>query len=278
MECPCPSRYGDSIAAVKFSHTPSCMILMLVARIPAARLRPATLHEVGDLVEAELAVPPERADHVGDQVAARDRIEVRRPGVGHPRVGAHDRVLPGRDAQREEIFLALEQPRGVLRRRQLGEEHGHAVHGTLVQRALRAAVREPLDPAVRRVGGLGGDPRELERPRVGPGAVVVAVVEQDRPVRDHCVEVGRRGRASRERRHRPAAAGDPRPVVPGGVRADHREVLLAGAALGQVALHPLQAPLDRVAVGVGEARRRPARRPGRRRRRRLVEGLESSRA
>ena len=247
------------MAAVKFSHTPSCMILTLVARKRPPGLAPATLDQVGDLGEAELAVPPERADHVGHQVAVRDRVDVRRAGVGHAGVRAHDRVLPGGHAEREEVALALDQPRGVVGRRERPGGAGDQRPSRPRAGCPRAAVREPLDPAVRRVRGLGGDAGQLERPRVDPGPVVVAVGQEHRTVRHDGVEVGRR------RACRPGTPASPShrrvihgPSWAGGVRRGRREVVLAGASLGQVAAQRSEPALDRVAVGVGEAGRHQA--------------------
>ena len=151
---PCPSRYGDEHRRREVLAHAVLHDLDARRAEPAARLRRAALDQVGDLLEPELAVPPERADHVGDQVAARDRVEVRRPGVVHAGVRADDRVLPGRDAEREQVALALEQPGGVLRRRRRrGRSRATQVHRALVQRALRAC--RPGSRSIRPSGGSG---------------------------------------------------------------------------------------------------------------------------
>ena len=187
------------------------------------------------------------------------RVAVGQARVLHAGVAADDRVLPGGDAERVQVALPLEQPASVVLRADVRREHRDQRHRALVQGAGRAAVGVALDAAVGGVGGRGVDPGELEGPAVDPGAVVVAVGQERRPVRDDPVEVGGGGGAAREGRHRPAAAEDPGPVgVRGGVRRDRGEVVLAGRALGQVAADPLQPALHRVHVGVDEAGRQQA--------------------
>ncbi len=215
----------------------------------------AAAHEIGDLGDPEAAVPPERADHVGDEVALLDRAQIGRAGVVHAGVRADDRVLPGRDAEREQVGLTRDEPVVVVLLGRGRQQPGDQAHRTLVEGAGRRAVGEPLDPAVGRVRGLGGDPGELEGAGVDPGAVVVAVGQERGAVGHDGVEVGRRRGAAREGRHRPAAAEHPRPVVTGGVRRDRGEEVVARAALREVAPQHLEAALDRVAVGVGEAGR-----------------------
>ena len=73
VECPWPSQYGSSIAAVKFSATPSCMILIARRREAAAAVPLAPLDELGDLLEPARAVPPERADDARGQRAVGGR-------------------------------------------------------------------------------------------------------------------------------------------------------------------------------------------------------------
>ena len=114
---------------------------------------------------------------------------------------------PGLPAQPRPPRRLGQQPRPRDRR------HRRA-HPRPVRRPDRAGRRRPpvgvpLHPAVGRVGGVLVEAGEGEGAAVDPGAVVVAVGQEDRPVRDHRVEVGRRGGPARERRHRPAAAEDP---------------------------------------------------------------------
>ena len=225
--------------------------------------------QVRDLLHALGAVPPQRADHVRAELAAGRSVDVRRAGVVHAGVRADDRVLPARDAERVQVGLAGKQSGAVVGAGGAGQVPGDQGGRALVEGAARVAVRVPLDAAVGRVRRVPGDARELQRPGVDPGAVVVAVGQEHRPVRHHGVEVGGERRAARERRHRPAAAEDPLDVGAAvGVRADRGEVLLAGVELRQVAPEPLQPALDRVHVRVGEARGEQAAARGRRRVRR----------
>ena len=137
-----------------------------------------------------------------------------------------------------------------------GDRGGHPadqVHRALVQRALGLAGRGPLDPAVRGIRGRGVHPGQRQRPRVHPGAVVVAVGQEHRPVGDHLVEVLLGGHAAGEHVHAPAAAGDPGGAgVAAGVGADRRQVALPGVLAGQVALAALQPAAGRVHVRVLE--------------------------
>ena len=69
-------RYGSSIAPVKFSRTPSSMSFTLVGaygRRPSGPLR----DELLDLLEAAVALPPQRPDDPGADLAA----------AGHRQVG-----------------------------------------------------------------------------------------------------------------------------------------------------------------------------------------------
>ena len=142
---------------------------------------------------------------------------------------------------------------------QLGQQPGDQVLRAFLEHADRAAVRGPLDPAVCRVEGVAGDPGELERFAVDPGAVAVAVRQVDRAVRGDLVQ--RRGcrDTAGERLHRPAAAGDP--AVAGvalDVVADDREVLRQRDRAGQVAPAQLIACENRMHVRVDEARQQRA--------------------
>ncbi len=155
--------------------------------------------------------------------------------------------------------LAGEQAAVVVLGRRLRREPRHDRHRALVQGAGGAPVGVPLEAAVRRVGGLPGDPRQLERPAVDPGPVVVAVGQEHRPVRHDGVQLGGGRHPARERRHRPAAPEDPREVGVGlGIGPDGREVVRAPGVLGQVAPGALQPALHGVHVGVHEAGREQA--------------------
>ncbi len=91
------------------------------------------------------------------------------------------------------------------RRYQAAHQRGRA----LVQGTLRRAVRGPLDPAIRRVGGPRVDPRQLQRARIGPGAVSVAVGQVGGAPAGQLVEQLAAGRPAVEPFHPPAAAGYP---------------------------------------------------------------------
>ena len=77
---------------------------------------------------------------------------------------------------------------------------GDEALGGLLQLPGRLPPRVPRDVAVRRVRGLPGDARDLQRLRVREPHVAVALAHVDRPVRDHGVDVllvrGRSGKAA----------------------------------------------------------------------------------
>jgi hypothetical protein len=123
-----------------------------------------------------------------------------------------------------------------------------------LQHPGRRPARVALDPPVGRVRGVPGDAGQLQRPAVDPGAVVIPVRQEGRPVRDHGVERGGGGQPAGERLQRPAAAGDPRVLRVGArVAADRRQVLVRALERGQVAAAELEAGEDRVDVRVLEA-------------------------
>ena len=222
---------------------------------PAAGHRLAPPDEVGHLLDAEPPFPPQGTHHVGAQVAVAGRGDVGRRRVVHPGVGADDRVLPAGDAERVQVGLPLHQGRVVLLPRRARQQARDQRGRPLVQRAARPPVRVPLDASVGGVGGPAVDAGELDRARVDPRAVVVAVGQVDGPVRHHRVEVGGQRGPAGERRHRPPSADDPRQVrAVGGVLPDGPEVVLAGLPPREVAAQPLETTLDRMDVGVDEAR------------------------
>ncbi len=124
----------------------------------------------------------------------------------------------------------------------------------LVERAARRAVRVALDPAPGRVGGPGGDPGQLERARVHPGAMDVAVDDVDRAIRHDHVEVFAAGRAAGELVHVPAGAEDPaRLGVCSRVVGDRLEISGPAAPVVQVDLLAVRAVVGRVEVAVLKA-------------------------
>ncbi len=187
---PCPSRYGVSIEAVKFSHTPSCMILMLVARNrPRWPARSRRSMRPGQLLGPAAALPPQRADHPPGEQSAAVGFQVGVEAVRDDGVVADDGLLPAGDAQRVQVALALDDAGHLVGHLGPGHDPLDQVHGAFLQGAGRAAVGLALDPAVGWVGRAGGDPGQLQGPGVGPGRVVVPVGQEHRPVGHHPVQV-----------------------------------------------------------------------------------------
>ena len=189
-----------------------------------------------------------------------ERSAVDQRGVARPEVVAHDGVLPAGDAEAQGVALGLEEGGVLVVGRRGRGDGGDEGRRALVQGAARAAVGQALDAAVGRVGGLGRDAGERERGRVGPGAVVVAVVEEDGADRLDVVERGRRRGSAGEGAHRPAAAGDPGAGgvaaarrVEGGVARDDPAVVGGRRARAEVAAEPFESALDGVDVRVDEA-------------------------
>ena len=202
-----------------------------------------------------MAVPPQSADDPRREIAAPGGVEiggvVAAEGVGI----AHDRVLPGGDAERVQVLLPLQQPLGRLVGGGLGREASHQLHRTLVERAGRLAVGRPLDAAVVGIGRVPRDAGSLERPRVHPGAVAVAVRQVDAPIRHDRVQEFLGGGAAREDVHRPSPAEDPFALgMVARVGLDREQVVLLGRQVVQVALHHVEAAEDRMHVGVLEPR------------------------
>lgn len=221
----------------------------------ASPARAAAFLQIGDLLQAALAVPPQGADHAGPQRALAGGAEVDAEVVGVAGEGADHGVLPAGHAEGEEVLLRGEES-GV---RLVGGDDRHVpgdqVHGALLEGSGGGAVRLPLDPPVHGIGGVRVDPRDPQGAGVDPGAVAVAVAEQHGPVRDHRVEHGPGGGAAGEDVHRPAAAADPGgPGVGRGVGGDDGQVALGRVLPAQVAAEHLHPGHGRVDVGVLEAR------------------------
>ena len=207
---PWPSRYGSSIAPVKFSRTPSMHELHARRRVAADRRRPPALDELLDLLGAAVALPPQRADDAR-RSARRGRPARRRraPSASGSTIASCQAVIPSACRWRWPRRSASSRSSGVSSGRSARDE----VHGALVERA-RTGVPSG-SRSIRPSAGSGvsrGDPGELERPRVDPGAVAVAVRQEDRPVGHDPVEVLAARGAAREVGHVPAAAADPRLV------------------------------------------------------------------
>lgn len=224
------------------------------------RVPRAARDQLGQLLDAPSPAPPQRAHHVDGEAPLGERPAVHERGIARSEVVADDGVLPAGDAEAEGVALRLEEGRVLVVGRRGGGDRGDEGRGALVQGAARAAVGQPLDAAVGRVGGLGRDAGEREGGGVGPGAVVVAVVEEQGSDRLDLVEQGGRRRAAGEGAHRPAAAGDPGAGgvaaagrVQGRVALDDPAVVGRGSAGTQVAAEPLEPALDGVDVRVDEA-------------------------
>ncbi len=116
-------------------------------------------------------------------------------------VGAKDCFLPAGDAEGMQVGLSGKQAGaqgGCLGAR---DELGDQIHGALMQGAGGVAEGVAFKAPVGRVRCLGGDARELQGRAVDPGAVVVAVQQVCRAVRNHCVELFGCGVAAGEIAH-----------------------------------------------------------------------------
>ena len=118
-----------------------------------------TLHQVRDLLQPALTVPPQGAHHAGGQAPVAGGGCVRGTGIAHVAVVADDGVLPRRDAERTQVVLGEQQRAHALVHRGDGKQRADERHRPLVQRSRRRAVRVPLDAAVARVWSGGGDAR-----------------------------------------------------------------------------------------------------------------------
>ena len=214
----------------------------------------AQRHQVVDLLEPARAFPPQGTDDAAGERAPARGGEVRLVVPGLRRV-VDDRVLPAGDAERVQERLALQQALvdgvGRQRRLMLRDEGLRA----LVQRALRRAVRVALDPAVFGIGRVGGDPRDLQRLGVDPGAVTVAVRQDHRSIRHDRVDVLLGGTAAWKDVLRPASAQDPGLVrMRSRVRGDRLEVRLLRVEVVLVALQHVDAAAHGVHVRILEPR------------------------
>ncbi len=222
---------------------------------PAYARALATLQQERQLVEAAPAFEPQGADHARGERAALGGRHVGIEAVLDRRVLADDRVLPRGDAQCVQVTLPDQQPLNLLLERRARDQPADEVHRPFVERPAGGAVGVALDAAVGGVGRAGVHARELERPRVDPGAVVVAVVDEHRAVGDELVQdVLGRGAAG-EHVHRPPAPEDPLGArVRPRVRRDQGSVLLQAVRLGQVDPQPVEPRGRRVHVRILEAR------------------------
>ncbi len=214
-----------------------------------ASARPA-LDQLGDLLQAPAALPPQRAHHPGGEPAVDGQRLVGGLGArGNPG------VLPAGDAQRVQVALRLQDRRLPLRAVRLRDHVVvDPVGRALVQGAGGLAVRAALDPAVVRIRGVPVDPGRLQRAGVHPGPVHVAVEQEHRAVGDDRVQVLLARCAAREVLHGPAAAEDPGLLGVGvGVGGDGVQVGVPPLQVVQPQPEPVASGERRVDVGVLEA-------------------------
>ena len=149
---PSPSRYGSSIAAVRFSTTPSWKNLTLPhASRPTVPLA-APLDELGELLLAPSRLPLERPAHAQAELARAGELL-----VGALPLGVDEGVLAGGDPEPVVVGLAGPDARDPLGVGGGGGAVEHEVHRLLLQRPERRAVRVALDPPAGGVGRRGGD-------------------------------------------------------------------------------------------------------------------------
>ncbi len=118
-----------------------------------------------------------------------------------------------------------------------------------------AAVGAPLDPAVGRVGGPIVHTGDLEGAAVDPGAMAVAIGEENRSVGDDGIEILPQRGATGESPHRPSSAQDPLFVrLGGGISGDRLEGFGAGLNPQHGEPEQFEPRGDRVAVGVLKTR------------------------
>lgn len=179
---------------------------------PSPAQRGALLDEFGNLSGTALPVPPQGTHDPGGERAVPRGGEIRLGRIVHAEEVAHQRVLPGGDAERVQMPLGVQQRRQPVGRRGGRGQPADELHRALLKGAGGYAGGVPLDAPVGRVGRVRADAGQLQRPAVHPGTVVVPVGQVHRPVRDDRVQQLLRRRAPRERLHRPAAAEDPLPL------------------------------------------------------------------
>ena len=153
--------------------------------VAGSRRALAPLDQFADLLGAARVVPAQRADDARGQLPA-----ARQRDVGDLFLGIDLGVLPVRDAEPMQLGLgkakAGEHVVGRTRRQEPRDQGPRP----FLERAVRPPIGVALDPAVGRIRHRGVDPGQLERPGVDPCRVAVAIVEIDRTIRYHPVEVG----------------------------------------------------------------------------------------
>jgi hypothetical protein len=220
--------------------------------VSADRGAVASCDELLDLLGASVALPPHRPDHATRQLTPGCERDVR----ALFRLGTDDRVLPGRDPQRMKVGLPEPQRFFEVGRRVVRDVPFDEVHGAFLEGAARRSVGPSLDPTVTGIGGRGGHAGELEGPAVHPGAVAIAARQEHRSIGQDAVEILTHRRPALERRHVPAAPPDPGFVrIRSRVRGDDLEVLRGHDGFVEIASEQGQATVDRVDMGILEARR-----------------------
>ena len=158
---PWPSRYGSSIAPVKFSRTPSIISLTLVgAYRPIAVAAPA-LDELLDLLRAAVVLPPQRADDPRRSARrARRARRTRAPPCRGSTIASCQAVIPNACRWRWPSRSASSRSAGVSS----GMKRADEVH-----RRLRGACPTGVPSGSRSIRPSAGSgslrhPGELERP------------------------------------------------------------------------------------------------------------------
>ena len=214
----------------------------------------ALVQQLRQLLQAAVAVPPQRADDGG----------VQRPRLGGTQVGDHgvcvavaaadDRVLPAGDAEGEQVILRGQQRPVPVFGGGYGHEPRHQAGGALLQHAHRLAALVLLDPAVGRVRSAGVDARQAQCCAVYPGPMAVSVRQEGGAVPGHRVQRLPGRDAAGERGHRPAAARYPRLVgVLARIGRDDLQVAVRCVGAAQVAAPHLVPGEHRVSMRVDEA-------------------------
>ena len=173
----------------------------------------------GSCSAAPAPVPPQRALDPCGELAAGRRGQIHRQRIRAAEVVPHDRVLPGGDPAGVQVLLGSQQARPAARRWSAPARRPPTRFAAPSCRVPCGLPSErPLDPAVGRVGGPRVDPRELQRPGIGPGAVPVAIRQVGRPAAGDLIQRLPVRRAAGEPLHPPARAGDPAPAPGAGGR------------------------------------------------------------
>ena len=135
---PWPSRYGSSIAPVKFSRTPSIISLTLVGLVAPDRRRLAALDELLDLLGAAVTLPPHRARRRGRSARrARPARRRRAPPSAGSTMASCQAVMPSEWRYAWPRRRASSRSAGVSS----GSSRGDEVHRALVERAGRRCRR-----------------------------------------------------------------------------------------------------------------------------------------